>query len=191
MDLKSIIKEQRMELERIEKEEKIIERERLKEAEFYLPHPNILVITGIRRCGKSVFSYLVERNGKFAYINFDDERLAGLKSEELDKIMEAFYGLYGEVKYIILDEIQNIAGWELFVNRLRRTKKIILTGSNSNLLSGELSSDLTGRYIDIKLFPFSFKEFLKFRGFELSKAYTAEEKAKIMNYLQEYLKIGR
>jgi len=190
MDLKSIIKEQRMELERIEKEEKIIERERLKEAESYLPHPNILVITGIRRCGKSVFSYLVERNGKFAYINFDDERLAGLKSEELDKIMEAFYGLYGEVKYIILDEIQNIAGWELFVNRLRRTKKIILTGSNSNLLSGELATHLTGRYIDIKLFPFSFKEFLKFRGFELSKAYTAEEKAKIMNYLQEYLISG-
>src|SRR3989344_4048616 len=104
--------------------------------------------------------------------------------------MEAFYGLYGEVKYIILDEIQNIPKWELFANRLRRTKKIILTGSNSNLLSGELATHLTGRYIDIKLFPFSFKEFLKFRGFELSKSYTTEEKAKILGYLREYLDLG-
>ena len=190
MDVKGIIKEQRQELERIEREEKIIERERLKEAKAYLVHPNILVITGIRRCGKSIFSYLLEKNDKFAYINFDDERLIGIKSEDLDKILEAFYELYGDIEYIVLDEIQNTLHWELFVNRLRRTKKIILTGSNSNLLSGELATHLTGRYIDIKLFPFSFKEFLKFRGFELSKSYTTEEKAKILGYLREYLDLG-
>jgi predicted AAA+ superfamily ATPase len=190
MDLKNIIKEQRQELEKIEGQERIIERERLKEAKSYLNYPNIVVITGIRRCGKSIFSYLMEKDSKFAYINFDDERLAGLKSEDLDKVLQAFYELYGEIEYIILDELQNIIGWELFANRLRRTKKIIITGSNSQLLSGELATHLTGRYINIKLFPFSFREFLNLKGFELSKAYTTQEKAKIINFLQEYLSFG-
>ena len=190
MDISSIIKEQRQELEQIEKREKIIDRERLKEARSYLNHPNIVVITGIRRCGKSIFSYLMEKGSKFAYINFDDERLADLKAEDLDKVLQAFYELYGEIEYIILDEPQNIKGWELFANRLRRTKRVIITGSNSQLLSGELTTHLTGRYIDIKLLPFSFKEFLNFKNFELSKSYTTQEKAKILNYLQEYLVSG-
>ena len=190
MDLQSIIKEQRQELEKIEKKERIIEREMLKEAKSYLNYPNIVVITGIRRCGKSIFSYLMDKNSKFAYINFDDERLAGLKAEELDKILQAIYGLYGEIEYIILDEPQNINGWELFANRLRRTKKLIITGSNSQLLSGELATHLTGRYINIKLFPFSFKEFLNLRGFEFEKTYTTQERAKILNLLKEYLSFG-
>ena len=190
MDLKSIIKEQRQELERIEQDERIIERERLKEAKSYLKYPNIVVITGIRRCGKSIFSYLMDKGSKFAYINFDDERLAGLKTEDLDKILQSFYELYGDIKYIILDEPQNIKGWELFANRLRRTKKLIITGSNSQLLSGELATHLTGRYIDIKLMPFSFREFLKFKEFKEVNAYTTQEKAKIINLLQEYLSFG-
>jgi len=190
MDLPSIIKEQRLELEKIEREERIVEREGLKEAKSYLSHPNIVVITGIRRCGKSIFSYLMDRNRKFAYINFDDERLAGLKTEDLDKVLQAFYELYGEIEYIILDEPQNINGWELFANRLRRTKKLIITGSNSQLLSGELATHLTGRYIDIKLFPFSFREFLSLRGFETHKVYTTQEKAQILKFLQEYLSFG-
>jgi len=190
MDFQSIIKEQRQELEKIEREERIIDRERLKEAKSYLNHPNIVVITGIRRCGKSVFSYLMDKDSKFAYINFDDERLAGLKTEDLDRILQAFYELYGEIDYIILDEPQNIIGWELFANRLRRTKKVIITGSNSQLLSGELATHLTGRYINIKLFPFSFMEFLNFKKFEFSKVYTTQEKAKILNFLREYLSFG-
>ena len=190
MELKDIIKEQRQELEKIEREERIIGREGLKEARSYLKYPNIVVITGIRRCGKSIFSYLMEKDSKFAYINFDYERLAGLKSENLDKVLQAFYELYGEIEYLILDELQNIIGWELFANRLRRTKKIIITGSNSQLLSGELATHLTGRYIEIKLYPFSFNEFLNLKGFKLSKAYTTQEKAKITNFLREYLNFG-
>lgn len=190
MDLKVIIKEQRQEIEKIEKKEKIIERERLKEAKTFLSHPNIVVVTGIRRCGKSIFSYLLEKNNKFAYINFDDERLSEVTGKELNKILEAFYELYGDVEYIILDEIQNVSGWELFVSRLRRTKKVILTGSNSNLFSGELATHLTGRYVDIKLFPFSFHEFLTLKGFQFSKAYTTEERARIFSYLNDYLVLG-
>ena len=190
MDLKVIIKEQRQEIEKIEKKEKIIERERLKEAKTFLSHPNIVVVTGIRRCGKSIFSYLLEKNNKFTYINFDDERLSEVTGKELNKILEAFYELYGDVEYIILDEIQNVSGWELFVSRLRRTKKVILTGSNSNLFSGELATHLTGRYVDIKLFPFSFHEFLTLKGFQFSKAYTTEERARIFSYLNDYLVLG-
>ncbi len=190
MDLKSVIKEQRQELQQIEKKEHLIAREKLHEAQAFLKHPNILVVTGVRRCGKSIFSYLMEKDYKFAYINFDDERLYGLGREDLNKVLEAFYELYGEVEYIILDEVQNVSGWELFANRLRRTKKVILTGSNSNLLSGELATHLTGRYLDIHLLPFSFREFLLLKQFHFSSVYTTEEKAKILNYLNEYLEAG-
>ncbi len=190
MDFKSIIKEQREELEKIEREEKIIERTGLNKSKESLKYPNILAILGIRRCGKSIFSYLLAKPHRFAYINFDDERLAGLKTEDLDKILQSFYELYEDIDYIILDEIQNVDSWELFVNRLRRTKKVILTGSNSKLLSGELSTHLTGRYLDIILFPFSFKEFLRLKEVKENKVYTTKEKAEIMKTLQEYLEIG-
>ncbi len=187
MDLKSIIKEQRQELENIQKTEHIILRDGLQEAESYLVHPNVLVITGIRRCGKSIFSYLIERKHKFAYINFDDERLFGLRSDDLDSVLQAFYELYGELDYLVLDEIQNVARWELFVNRLRRTKRVILTGSNSTLLSSELATHITGRYIDKRLFPFSFKEYLMYKKFQISIAYTTSEKASIVSMLEDYL----
>jgi len=190
MEFKGIIREQREELERIEKTENIIKRERLDEGRSYLKYPNILVITGARRSGKSIFSYLLEKDKKFAYVNFDDERLIGLRGEDLNKILESFYELYNNIDYIILDEIQNIPNWELFVNRLRRTKKIIITGSNSNLLSGELATHLTGRYLEIKLFPFSFIEFLRLKNFKILNEYTTEEKSKILNYMREYLEYG-
>jgi len=190
MDFKSIIKEQREELERIERQERIIERDRLQEAGKYLRHPNILAVIGIRRCGKSIFSYLLAKNSRMGYVNFDDERFAGLKAEELDKILESFYELYGDIEYVILDEIQNIPKWELFASRLRRTKKVILTGSNSEFLSGDLAKHLTGRYIDVHIFPFSFREFLRLRGFAESPAYTTKEKADIMRFLGEYLETG-
>ena len=190
MDFREIIKEQREELEFIEKRERIIKREFLDKAKRFLKYPNILVITGVRRCGKSVFSYLLAKENKFGYINFDDERLSSVKSEDLNKILQAFYNLYGDIDYIILDEIQNVKKWELFVNRLRRTKKVIITGSNSQLLAGELASRLTGRYINITLWPFSFKEFLDLNKIETREIYTTKEKAEILKFLDIYLKTG-
>lgn len=190
MDFNSIIKEQREELEKILREENVIKREGLEEAKGFLRYPNILAVLGLRRCGKSIFSYLLAKDAKMGYINFDDERLVGTKAEDLNRILQSFYELYGDVEFIILDEIQNVGGWELFVNRLRRTKKVILTGSNSKLLSGELATHLTGRYIDVSLFPFSFKEFLKFRQYFQNPPYTTREKAEILNFLKEYIEIG-
>lgn len=190
MDFKEIIKEQREELKDIEKREKIIQRGSLPQAKRFLVQPNVLALLGVRRCGKSIFSYLVFKNRPFGYINFDDERLAGLKTEQLNDVLMAFYELYGDIDCLIFDEIQNISRWELFINRLRRTKKVIITGSNSNLLSGELATHLTGRYLDITLYPFSFREFLDFHQFQQASAYTTKEKALILKLLNQYFEFG-
>lgn len=193
MDIKGIIREQREELEHAEKDQHLVAREGLEEAKKALRHPNILAVLGIRRCGKSIFSYLLAKEKVFGYINFDDERLIGLKPEDLNKILESFYELYGDIEYIVLDELQNIKGWELFVNRLRRTKKVIVTGSNSRLLSGELATHLTGRHLDMTLFPFSFREMLRYKKvdeFTEGKGYTTKEKAELLRELREYLEFG-
>ncbi|RKY42224.1 MAG: hypothetical protein DRP80_07025 [Candidatus Omnitrophota bacterium] len=194
--LKKVIISQKEEIEEKFKKSKIIEREpeknRLKK---FLFHPNILAILGVRRCGKSIFSWQIFSSlsdKAFAYINFDDERLADIKTEDLDKILQAFYELYGKIERMILNEPQNVEKWELFVNRLRRTKSLIITGSNSKLLSGELSTHLTGRYIDFNLFPFSFREFLDYKGFKIEKDtfYSVSEIAQIKSFLEEYIKTG-
>ncbi|MFH1224673.1 MAG: ATP-binding protein [Candidatus Diapherotrites archaeon] len=190
MDFDTIIREQREELERIGKQEILVPREKLGDAERALKFPNILAVLGVRRCGKSIFSYLLAKGGAFGYVNFDDERLLGAKAEDLNLILESFYRLYGDVEFVVLDEAQNVRGWELFANRLRRTKKVILTGSNSNLLSGELATHLTGRHSDAVLFPFSFREFIKLKKFGESAAYTTKEKAMLLRLLEEYLRDG-
>ena len=184
--LKRIITEQREEFEKTFKETPIIERDNLNYAKPFLSHPNILAIVGVRRSGKSVFSMLLAKALKedYAYINFDDERLIGLKTEDLDKVLQTFYELYGNIDLIILDEPQNVEGWELFANRLRRTKKVVITGSNSNLLSGELATHLTGRYIDFTLYPLSFKEILDFKP----NVYLIEDIARVQKQLDKYLK---
>lgn len=190
MDFSQIIKEQREELEEIEQRERIIGREGLEKTKEFLKYPNILAVMGVRRCGKSIFSYLLAKGNKFGYINFDDERLSGIKPQDLNRILQSFYELYGDVDYIILDELQNVKKWELFANRLRRTKRVIITGSNSKLLSGELATHLTGRYIDFTLFPFSFNEFLDWKGIKRAKVYTTKEKAEILKFLKRYLEVG-
>lgn len=183
--LKRIITEQREEMEKTFSEYPIIKRDRLEYVKLFLLYPNILAVLGVRRSGKSVFSIILAKELKenFGYINFDDERLMELKTEDLDRILQAFYELYGDIKLIILDEPQNIRGWELFANRLRRTKKVIITGSNSNLLSGELATYLTGRYIDFTMYPLSFKEILDFKP----NIYLTEDIAKIQRKLDNYL----
>jgi hypothetical protein len=185
-ELKRIISSQRYELEDKFRREKIIQREKLAYAKKFLKYPNILAVLGVRRCGKSIFSVLLakEMGKNFGHINFDDERLVGIRAEDLNKILQAFYELYGEVNFIILDEPQNVEKWELFANRLRRTKKVVITGSNSQLLSGELATALTGRHIDVSMFPFSFREILSFKP----DLYLTEDIAKVKTELEEYLK---
>ncbi len=187
--LKVTIEEQRERIEKLMEKENMIGRE-LKVSE-YIKYPNSLVILGVRRAGKSVLSIQTFYKQKFAYINFDDERLIDLDTSDLNKILQIFYELYGpSVDNLIFDEIQNIRGWELFITRLRDTNRVIVTGSNSNLLGGELATRLTGRHIDVTLFPFSFKEFLRYEKFEIKTVFTTKEKAQLIALLRVYLKNG-
>jgi predicted AAA+ superfamily ATPase len=190
--IREVIEDQEIERNKILREERIVPRE-LKIDERYLAHPNILAVLGIRRAGKSVFSWLLLEGRKFAYINFDDERLYKIGAEDLNVILKTFYELYGsDLEYVILDEVQNVEGWELFANRLKRSKKVIITGSNSRLLSGELSTHLTGRYVDVTLFPFSFREYLNYRGVKTEGRYeyATEVVAGMERCLLDYIELG-
>lgn len=132
-----------------------------------LNSPQAQVVIGVRRSGKSTLCLqtLTGADVKFAYVDFDDERLAGLGTKQLNDVLEVLYKIYGDFNYIFLDEIQNIEGWPLFVNRLLRTKMhVILTGSNAKLLSSDLATHLTGRSSEINLYPFSFSEFCIMKG---------------------------
>ncbi len=195
-DIKRVVQEQEKERNKLLTTEKIIERESGKEKALNaLKFPNILAVLGVRRCGKSVFSWLVLNGKKYGYINFDDEALYGISTQDLNLVLKAFYELYGtDLEFIVLDEIQNIVGWELFANRLRRTKKVIVTGSNSRILSGELATHLTGRYIDFTLFPFSFREFLNYNNVSLetlkAHEYSTDTHVTAEKMLKEYIDNG-
>ncbi|MGM9748810.1 MAG: ATP-binding protein [Candidatus Cryptobacteroides sp.] len=150
------------------------------------------VVIGVRRSGKSTIceKVLREQIGDFAYVNFDDERLVSLKTEELDLLLEALYRINGDFKYLFLDEIQNIDGWQLFVNRLLRQRiHILITGSNSKLLSSELMTHLTGRHNRVNLYPFSFLEYCVITGVD-TKSFSTKAKALRKNALENYMHNG-
>jgi len=169
-------------------EENIIDRQIRENIERNIGTDVAVFITGVRRCGKSILAYLISKSKKAAYVNFEDERLS-IKGSELNKVMEAIYSLKGKTEFFIFDEIQNIEGWEKFIARIIKNKKVIITGSNARLLSKELSSFLTGRHIDFVLFPFSFKEFLRYVNFE-PNIYLTEHISRLKDYLSEYLVKG-
>ncbi len=150
------------------------------------------VIIGVRRSGKSTLCYnvLKAHNDKFAYANFDDERFEELGTGDLNTVLEVLYKIYGDFKYLFLDEIQNINGWHLFVNRLLRQRMhIIVTGSNAKLLSGELATHLTGRNDQIELYPFSFAEWCRCKHIDV-KSKTTKAEALRRTVFDEYLRQG-
>ena len=150
------------------------------------------VVIGVRRSGKSTLCYqaLQSKGLKFAYANFDDERLAGLEASQLNDVLEILYKVYGDFKYLFLDEIQNVEGWHLFVNRMLRNKMhVIITGSNAKLLSGELATHLSGRNKEISLYPFSFREYCDMKGVDKDKKTTKAEAFRRAAF-DEYMKQG-
>ena len=150
----------------------------------------IKVIMGPRRAGKSIFAIQMLKCVDFSYVNFDDERLAD--TDDFDELLKSVVEVYGETEYLLFDEIQNVKGWELFVNRLhRRGKNLVVTGSNSKLLSRELASHLTGRYIPFQVLPFSFPEFLLARKFDLDDTLELKERqGLLLRNLSDYLSTG-
>ncbi len=188
--VKKIIEDQAEEQKLAMGKEKIIGREPQEFWKEYMDNDLVKVTTGVRRSGKTVFTHLVMQGQKYAFVNFDDERLAFVDKEDLNSVLEALYQVYGDFQYLMLDEIQNIPGWELFVNRLqRRGMRIFITGSNANLLSSELSTHLTGRFIKMEIFPFSFKEFLDYKGINEFRDST-KTRAMLKGHLEEYIRSG-
>lgn len=150
------------------------------------------VITGVRRSGKSTLCLNVLKKSRrpFAYVNFDDERLAELRGADLDDVLTACIKVYGEFGILFLDEPQNIPEWSLFVNRmLRGGMHVLVTGSNSNLLGGELMTHMTGRYHEIRLLPYSFSEYCAVKGVD-AKDLSTKGRAFRSSAFDEFLRAG-
>lgn len=155
----------------------------------------ILIITGIRRCGKSVL--LQQLRNKLSeqdfFFNFDDERLASFTVSDFQALQECFYELFGQQHTYYFDEIQNIPGWETFVRRLYNEGcKVIITGSNARMLSRELGTHLTGRYISVEIYPFSFVEYLKLINVHPVQAdfYTTAGRSNLLVQFKNYIENG-
>jgi len=193
INLKQILFDQKKEIEKITSDKTLIERDILAESKKYIKTDLIKIITGVRRSGKSVFSLQLLKDKKFAYVNFDDEKLFNITSNDLNDVLEVLHEIYPNFKYLFLDEVQNIYGWELFANRCRRQgHNILITGSNAKLLSRELATHLTGRHVAIELYPFSFNEFLKYHHliYTDDDFYLTEKRAQIKRHLNDYIKNG-
>jgi len=157
--------------------------------------PEIVIITGIRRCGKSTLLQQIRAvlPEKDYYINFDDERLVSFKVEDFQMLLEVFHELFGEQRTCYFDEIQNVGQWERFVRRLHDTgNKVYITGSNARMLSRELGTHLTGRYLSVELYPFSFREFiaLKNPGLLGKNFHKTSVKAEILSLFRDYFNNG-
>lgn len=186
--LEFVLTDQQAELE-IKRSEKYCSR--IEEHLIDLDSPQAQVVIGVRRSGKSTlcFQRLEHAGVKYAYVDFDDERLRGLDANHLNDILEILYKVYGDFNYLFLDEIQDVDGWHLFVNRLLRIKMhVIITGSNAKLLSSELASHLTGRANEIHLYPLSFAEYCAMKGVDCEKRTTkavAMRRAAFDDYVNE------
>lgn len=142
--------------------------------------PQALIITGVRRCGKSILlQQLMKEQPHCHYFNFEDQRMTTFEVSDFEKLEEVLSEMNAKANLFFFDEIQNVPQWELFVRKLLNSrKKCIITGSNASLLSKEIGTRLTGRHLDYELFPFSFQEYTEFQQAKLSQK-TAEE------YLQD------
>ncbi len=155
IQLKRIIEEQQEEV----KHAKIKPREIIPELEASMDLEEITILTGARRSGKTYLMYHLAQKYDGIYINFEDERLIGFDVKDFEKL----HYLIGE-KPLLMDEVQNVEGWEKFARRVHRKNKVIVSGSNVQLLNSEFATALTGRTLTFQVFPLSYKEFLSFKG---------------------------
>ena len=173
-----------------------IPREKLADVGKAADLPHAVIISGMRRVGKStLLAQMAHRLGQdaFYYLNFEDERLIGFQAQDANDLYQILVGVFGERRIFIVDEIQNVPGWEHFVRRFMDLgHKFYITGSNASLLSRELGTRLTGRYVPVELFPFSFREFLQIRQSALPDLghLTTLEKARLQKSLDDYLQVG-
>ncbi len=185
--IKNIILQQQEE-KRFLLNQQYIERIETDEKKKLLKTNLIKVISGPRRAGKSVIALQLLKEKNFAYLNFDDDLL--LKQFNEVAVLQGLHQVYPGFEYLLLDEIQNLPGWELWVTKLyRRGVNMVITGSNSRLLSHELASSLTGRYVQMTVLPFGFTEFIRFSGQSTNVNHQAalSEKGRLLTLLDNYL----
>ena len=162
-----------------------VERTKSTQSPKWISSPLVKVVLGPRRAGKSVFSLMLLKGQPFLYFNFDDPALVGEKLD-LYELVDELHKFYGDTKFVLFDEIQNLLGWELFANRLHRQGyNLVLTGSNANLLSMELATHLTGRHLPIEILPFDFQEFLRAKNFS-----QLDRKSELLKLLEQYMVFG-
>lgn len=171
----------------------------------YSPIENkAFVCIGVRRCGKSTLLFQIikdlrvngVRKENIMYINFFDDRLTELRTGNISLVLDAYYALYpgkkgAEEIYCFFDEIQEVSGWEAFLDRIMRTEKcrIFLTGSSSKMLSKEIATEMRGRSLVWELFPFSFREFLDHKGTAYARL-TSKASLLIQRDFKEYFVRG-
>jgi len=161
----------------------------------FIDDPSVLILSGIRRSGKSTIMRVLqeEQSESDYYFNFDDERLIQFELNDFQILLEVLIELFGKQSTFYFDEIQNIEGWERFVRRLyEQGNKIFITGSNANLLSRELGTHLTGRNIQLEVYPLSFKEIVHHKHPELieKKIFSTSEIGTLLNIFEAYMTFG-
>lgn len=158
------------------------------------------VFVGIRRAGKTymLYQYIQQMLSEgrdireILFMNFEDERIADMRKEELHTVIDAYRELFPHEPVVFLDEIQNIDGWEHFARRLAdEGRRVFITGSNAHMLSREIASTLGGRFIIKEVWPFSFSEYLQYKGMELERHWLlSPQKADVVRLLGDYFYYG-
>ena len=173
---------------------KTLRREILDEILNWFNDNRVIILTGIRRSGKStILRQIMQNKDNYCYVNFEDERFIDFRAQDFELLNEVLIEVYSNPKIYFFDEVQNIEKFELFVRRLQdQGKKIVMTGSNASLLSKELGTRLTGRYKSFEVYPFSFNEYLHFKEVAFNKEwfYAAEKKVKLIKLFEEYFQNG-
>lgn len=164
--MKSIILNQRRERDEL-LSRSYLNRHTSVDPEQLLSSPFIKLITGPRRAGKSTQALLMLRGKNFAYLNFDSQML--LDAWNADLVMRLLDDVYPGYEYLLLDEVQNLNAWDLWVSELyRKGVNMVITGSNAKMLSSEMATVLTGRYLQVEMLPFGLSEFFEWNGLDLN-----------------------
>ena len=185
--MKTIILNQRKERDEL-LSRPYLERRSNQDMDLLLNSHLIKLITGPRRVGKSTQALLMLRNRNFAYLNFDSQQL--LDAWNADLIMRMLDDVYPGYEYLLLDEVQNLVAWDLWVSELYRLgKNLVITGSNAKMLSSEMATALTGKYLKVEMLPFSLVEFFDWNKLDLGKL-NPEQQADASALLDDYLRNG-
>ena len=185
--MKTIILNQRKERDELMSRPYLIRRNN-QDIDLLLNSHLIKLITGPRRVGKSTQALLMLRDKNFAYLNFDNYSL--LDAWDADLVMRMLDDVYPGYEYILLDEVQNLDAWDLWVSELfRKGKNLVITGSNARMLSSEMATVLTGKYLQIEMLPFSLEEFFDWNKFDLHSI-DPEQNTDSLVLMDDYLRNG-